>query len=265
MGAEIEGSPMFQVAGTVYDSFMGRYSGPLATPFAEAAGVRTGQTALDVGCGPGALTSRLAELLGPANVTACDPSAPFVSACAERNPGVEVRLARAEALPFVDSSFDAALAQLVLHFVAEPEQAIFEFRRVVRPGGTVAACVWDFSDGMEMLRRFWEAVRVVDPEAPEEARSLRFGAPGELAALLADGGLEQVVESTIQVSSVYLDFDELWNGFLAGVGPAGAFCVAMADEPRERVRDELYLGLGRPSGSFELTAVARCATARVPA
>ena len=260
-----EGARSFLTSGTAYDGFMGRYSRPLADVFADAVCVSRGLTALDVGCGPGALTGVLVDRLGADSVFACDPSAPFVADCAARHPGVDVRLGRAEALPFDDGRFDVALAQLVLHFVSNPEQAARELRRVVRPGGLVAACVWDFAEGMEMLRHFWDAALTVDPNAPDEARTLRFGRQGEIVELFEGAGLEDVVETTLHVSTQYHSFDELWSGYLAGIGPAGAFCVALSDEARAALREVLFRRVGSPAGSFTLGAMARSAHGRVPA
>lgn len=261
---EVEGARTFAVAGTTYDSFMGRYSGPLGEPFVEAAGVAPGATALDVGCGPGALTGTLVSRLGAHAVSACDPSPSFRDACAARHPGVEVKLGRAEELPFDDDVVDHALAQLVLHFVTDPTAAATEMARVVRPGGTVAACVWDFAEGMEMLRFFWDAALSLDPDAPDEARTLRFGRSGEIAELFASVALEDVTESTLDVASTYSSFDELWSGFLAGVGPAGAYCTSLGEAAQEELRGALFLRCGSPDGPLTLRAVARCAVARVP-
>jgi SAM-dependent methyltransferase len=259
---QVEGSKTFGAVGAKYDSFMGRFSRPLADRFADAAGVRQGDTALDVGCGPGALTGVLVQRLGVGAVAACDPTAGFATDCAANYPGLQVELGRAESIPFETGRFDHALAQLVLHFVSDPEQAAAEMMRVVRPGGTVSACVWDFADGMEMLRLFWDAALELDPEAPDEARTLRFGGPGEIARLFESAGMHDVVESTLPVSSTYVGFDELWNGFLAGVGPAGAYCVSLDEDDRQRLRATLYRRLGEPTGSFSLDALARCAVAR---
>ena len=162
----VEGARTFQTSGSAYDRFMGRYSMPLAELFADAAGVEPGQTVLDVGCGPGALTRVLVERLGTDAVAACDPSPPFVEECTARLPGVDVRAGRAEQIPFDDARFDAALAQLVLHFVSDPSAAAAEMRRTVRAGGVVGACVWDFADGMQMLRHFWDAAVALDASAP---------------------------------------------------------------------------------------------------
>lgn len=260
---EVDGARTFGVAGSAYDSFMGRYSIALADRFADAAGVQPGQTAVDVGCGPGALTGVLVERLGAGAVAACDPSPGFLADCEARHPGIECKSGRAESIPFEPGRFDHAMAQLVLHFVSEPEQAAREMARVVRPGGVVSACVWDFAAGMEMLRGFWDAALAIDPDAPDEARTLRFGRPGEIADLFVSVGMSDIVESTLQVSSTYTSFDELWDSFLAGVGPAGSYAVALSDEDRRRLRAELFRRFGSPSGSFTLGAIARCAVARV--
>src|SRR5581483_1879246 len=128
-----------------------------------------------------ALTAELVRRQGHEHVTAIDPSESFVEACRARYPGVDVRLGRAEELPYEDCRFDAALAQLVLHFVSDPDAAAAEISRVVRTGGLVAASVWDFADGMTMLRVFWDAAKAVRPSAPDEATTLRFGREGEIA------------------------------------------------------------------------------------
>ena len=133
----------FEVAAEAYDRFMGRYSVQLAPQLADFAGIAAGQRVLDVGCGPGALTGELVQRLGAEAVTAVDPSEPFVAAAKARHPGVEVQRASAESLPFDDGAFDAALAQLVVHFMADPVAGLREMARVTRPGGVVAACVWD--------------------------------------------------------------------------------------------------------------------------
>ena len=261
---EVSGARSFAVPGATYDSFMGRYSAQLAPGFATAAGVEPGDTVVDVGCGPGALTGHLVAVVGAGAVRACDPSPTFVEACAARHPGVTVELGRAEAIPFPAHVADHAMAQLVLHFVSEPDQAAREMARVVRPGGAVSACVWDFDEGMEMLRAFWDAALVVDPVAPDEARASRFGRPGEIAGLFESAGIVDVVESTIRVTSTYTSFDDLWTGFAHGVGPAGSYCVGLPDDHRRRLRSELLARLGSPTGSFTLGAVARCAVGHVP-
>ncbi len=244
--------PFFHDA-EAYERFMGRYSRPLAHEFARAAGVAAGEAVLDVGCGPGALTCRLAEIVGPERVAATDPSPPFVGACRGEVPGADVQVASAERLPFADGTFDCSLAQLVFHFVGDQAAAAAEMARVTRPGGRVAACVWDFTGGMTMLRSFWDAVREVDPAAPDEVD--RFGGrAGELAALWSETGLEQVVDGSLVVSSRYSDFDELWQSFLGGVGPSGSHLASLDETTRNAVRDAFHRRVGSPVGSFSLTA-----------
>ena len=262
----VEGARSFQQSGDAYDAYMGRYSRQLAPAFADLVGAARGHRVVDIGCGPGALTGVLVERLGVDGVTACDPSPSFVADCAARHPGLDVRTERAEDLPFGDDQFDAAMAQLVLHFVSDPAAAAGEMRRVVRPGGVVAACTWDSgSDGMDLLRHFWAAALRVDPSAPSETGSLRFGGPGEMTDLFAAAGLVDLTETTIRVSSTYPTFDELWSTYLLGIGPAGQWCTAQSDEVRDRVRTELLDVLGTPAGPITLSGMARAATGRVPA
>ena len=136
-------------------------------------------------------------------------------------------------------------------------------RRVVRPGGLVAACVWDFDEGMQMLRHFWDAAMEVDTGAPDEAKAMRFGRAGEVAELFQAAGLVEIEETTITVNATYANFDELWSGFLAGIGPAGAYCNSLTDAQRVGLRTELFTRVGSPTGEFSLDAAARCAKAVV--
>ena len=260
--SEAHGPSTFQVSGEAYDRFVGRYSTPLARAFADVAAVDAGVIALDIGCGPGALTAELVRRLGPGAVAAIDPSDPFVAECRRRNPGVDVRLASGEALPFADQTFDRALSQLVLHFVADPAAAAAETRRVLRPGGIAAACVWDFHDGMRLIRHFWDAALSIDPGAPDEAATLHFGRDGEIGELFTSAGFGEVTTGAIAVEAAYDDFGDLWSGFTGGPGPAGAYCTSLASDQRDRLRDELRRSLGDPHGAFSLSARAWYATGR---
>ena len=260
--SETPGARTFRVSGESYDRFMGRYSAPLAAAFADVLDIAAGQDVLDVGCGPGALTAELVRRLGAEHVTALDPSESFVEECRRRHPDVDVRLGRAEKLPYPDGSFDAALAQLVLHFVSDPEAAAGETKRVVRSGGLVAASVWDFTEGMRMLRVFWDAARAVQPTAPDEQRR-RFTREGEIADLFRAAGLADVTGGALDLGVRYEDFDDLWAPFLTATGPAGAFVASLDDESRARLREEMRERLGSPDGSFTLTARAWYATGRV--
>ncbi len=260
----VEGARTFATSGEAYDAFMGRYSSPLAELFADFAGVAAFGRVLDVGCGPGSLTGVLAQRVGADSVSACDPSGPFAQECAARHPDVEVRQGQAEALPFEDDTFDGVLAQLVLHFVSDPALAARESRRVLRPGGTMAACMWESPDGMQMLRHFWDAAQALDPAVGDNTRTVRFGRPGEIAELLEDAGFVDIRESTLTVETAYSDFAELWAGFLAGIGPAGVHCQSLDTEAQAALRHEMHDRLGSPHGSFSLGAVAISAAGRVP-
>src|SRR4051794_39296756 len=220
----------FDVTADAYDRFMGRFSAPLADPFVDFAGVSPGQQALDVGCGPGAMTARLVTRLGAVGVAAVDPSSSFVDAARARFPGVDVRLAHAEDLPFPDGSFDVALAQLVVQFMSDPVAGLREMARVVRPGGTVAATVWDHADGTGPLSPFWRAVQDVDPAAEDEA-DLPGTRQGHLAELFGSAGLSGIESETLTVRLRFETFEEWWHPFTLGVGPAGDY-VARLDEQR---------------------------------
>jgi SAM-dependent methyltransferase len=257
-----EDDAMFRTSGEAYDHYMGRYSLPLARKFADAAGIETGQRALDVGCGPGALTAELVQRLGAEQVAAVDPSTPYVEACRRRNPRVDVRQAPAAGLPFADDAFDAALAQLVFQFLADPLEAVCELRRVVRSAGVVAACVWDYAVGMTMLAAFWDAAREIDSRAPHEADTLRFGRDGELGVLLLAADLGEVETGALDVEASYADFDECWSGFLTGVGPAGTYCVSLDAGRQESLREACFRRLGSPAGVFTLSARAWYAVGR---
>jgi SAM-dependent methyltransferase len=243
----------FDVGAESYDRFMGRYSAGLAAQMADLAGVRAGQRALDVGCGPGALTRELVARLGPEAVAAVDPSSSFVTAARERNPGVDVRAAAAENLPFDDHAFDAALAQLVVHFMADPVAGLREMARVTRPGGAVAACVWDHAGGQGPLGVFWRAVHELDPAARDES-DLAGAREGHLAELFAAAELDEIEQTLVAVDVEHPSFDEWWEPFTLGVGPAGAYVSGLADRERDRLR-ELCRSL-LPSPPFTLTAQA---------
>jgi SAM-dependent methyltransferase len=237
-----------------YDRFMGRYSSPLAVAFVDRVGVASGQRALDVGCGPGALTRVLAERAGAGNVAGVDPTEAFVEQTRLRVPAADLRVAPAEAIPFEDDTFDRALSQLVFHFVQDPAAAVAEMKRVTRPGGRVAACVWD-REAMTMIRSYWEAAREIDPNASPAGD--RFGSePGQLSGLWHDAGLRDVEDGSLTVSSTYEDFEELWGAMLSAPGPIGVHRASLDDAGREELRAALRRRVGSPQGPFELSAAA---------
>ena len=247
----------FDVSATSYDRFMGRYSRQLSPQLADLAGVEAGQTALDVGCGPGALTAELVERLGPASVFAVDPSASFVDAMAERFPGVAVERAPAERLPFADESFDAALAQLVVPFMSDPVAGLREMARVTVDGGVVAACGWDLAGDCSPLTAFWTGVHVIMPGARDEA-GLKGSGEGQLPAILEAAGIGGVREVALGVEVEHASFEDWWEPYTYGVGPAGAFVGRLDPSTRDRVRAACHEQLG--DGPFTITARAWTAT-----
>jgi len=251
----------FLVPAQAYGRFMGRFSEPLADQFVGVARLGDGQRALDVGCGPGALTARLVDVVGAGSVTAVDPSEPFVEAARARFPGVEVRVAAAEDLPFADATFDASLAQLVVHFMRDPVAGLREMARVTRPGGTVAAAVWNHASGTGPLSLFWEAVRAVDPQ--EEGESDYAGVKeGDLARLFGAAGLTDSEESVLTVHVPFESFEQWWEPYLLGVGPAGVYVAGLDDERREALLAECRRRV--PDGPFEVAASSWCVSATVP-
>ncbi len=260
------GAETFHGPAEAYDRFVGRYAPSLAEALADFAGVERGMSALDVGCGPGALTAVLAERLGPGNVRAAEPSEPFAAACRARVPGVEVAVAAAEALPFPDADFDASLSQLVVNFMADAEAGAREMARVTRPGGIVASCVWDYADGMTLLRAFWDAAREVEPTraSEDEAVVMRWCREGDLAALWQGAGLEDVRSGALVARASYESFDALWAPLPTGVAPAGAFCASLDEDGRAALRDALRRRLGVGEGPFRLDARAWAVVGRRP-
>jgi SAM-dependent methyltransferase len=206
---------------------------------------------LDVGCGPGALTAELVTRLGPAAVVAVDPSEPFVAAVRLRHPGVNVLQASAERLPFPDRAFDATLAQLVVHFMSDPVAGLAEMARVTRRDGVVAACVWDHGGGQGPLSLFWQAARELDPEVDDESQ-LAGVREGQLAGLFEAAGLHEIEEIVLSASLEHPSFDEWWEPFTRGVGPAGAYAASLDAERQARLRENCR-GL-LPDAPFVLTA-----------
>ena len=243
----------FDVAATAYDAFMGRYSQALSPQMADLADITAGQRVLDVGCGPGALTGILAERVGPAGVTAIDPSAPFVAAVRERHPGVEVHHGSAEALPFEDDRFDAALAQLVVHFMRDPVGGLGEMRRVTRPGGVVAACVWDHSGGRGPLGVFWAAARELDPTARDES-TMPGTREGQLLDLFRAAGIRSVEGGALTVRTEHADFEDWWRPYTMGVGPAGTYVAGL--DPTHRDALQALCRSRLPEGPFTLEFLA---------
>jgi SAM-dependent methyltransferase len=239
---------------------MGRYSGPLAPAFADFVGVPAGQRVLDVGCGPGALTAELVERLGADDVSAVDPSESFVEAARVRHPDVDVHQAAAEELPFEDDVFGAALAQLVVHFMADPVTGVREMARVTSEGGVVAACVWDHGGGRGPLSVFWDAARELDAHVEDESR-LAGARQGHLVELFQAAGVRDAQEGDLVVDVEHPSFEEWWEPYTLGVGPAGAVVTRLDSDRQAQLRERCRQTL--PEAPFVVSAHAWAARGRV--
>jgi SAM-dependent methyltransferase len=242
----------FTVGTEAYARHVGRYGAELSTAHADAAGLGAGDRALDVGCGPGVLLAELARRLGTDHVAGADPSEPFVEAARRAVPGADVRVASAERLPFDSGAFDLVLSQLVVNFMSDAEAGVAEMARVARRA--VTSCVWDYAGEMTMLRAFWDAARELDPDAPDEGETMRFGTPDELRELWTRAGLHDVETQALVVSAAYDDFEDYWAPFTTGLAPTGAYCVSLEPPQQAALRDACFRRLGSPAGAFMLTA-----------
>lgn len=241
----------FDVTGDAYDRFMGRYSQPLARLFVDFAAPGSAGPVLDVGCGTGALTAELVHRLGADAIRAVDPSPSFVGVMGERFPAVEVVEANAAALPFESGTFAAALSQLVVHFMDDPVAGVSEMARVTRSGGVVGACVWDHAEGGGPLEAFWQATRALDPGATTEDL-LPGTRHGDLTEIFRQAGLAQIEERALTVRVSHPTFDEWWQPFTLGVGPAGAHVAALGGEAADALRRACLERLGE--GPFHVDA-----------
>jgi len=250
----------FDVPAEAYDRFMGVHSRQLAPQLADLAKLSSGDRALDVGCGPGALTAELVARLGAGSVAAVDPSESFVAAARARHRDIDVRRASAESLPFADHAFDAALAQLVVHFMTDPVAGLCEMARVTRSEGVIAACVWDHAGERTPVSTFFRAAR--DLGLPTRDESARAGArEGHLVELFKASGLRDVEQTVLVARVEYSSFDDWWKPLSFGVGPAGAAYAALRPDQRARVRERCEVLL--PPPPFELASFAWAARGTV--
>jgi SAM-dependent methyltransferase len=242
-----------------YERFMGRWSARLAPLFLDEVGIPDPRRVLDVGSGTGNLTRAVAERWSGCEVVGVDPSVAFVEAARQRAVGrggrVRFEVGRADALPLEDASVDAAVALLVLTFVPDADRAVAEMRRVTRPGGVLAAAVWDYGRRMSMLRMLWDAAARLDPTVVgQDEGTMPLGRPGGLIDLFQRAGLEDVDGGRVAVTTGFSDFDDYWEPFLHGQGPAGAYVAGLSDADRAALRAELAAAVGE--GPFELSATA---------
>ena len=246
-------------SGNAYEPYVGRWSRPVAREFLAWLAVPSGGRWLDVGCGTGALSETILSVASPDEISGIDPSPEFIAFARDRvkDPRVRFDIGDAQALRADSATFDAAVAGLVLNFVPEPGKAVAEMARVTRPGGTVAAYVWDYAEGMQMMRHFWDAAGALDPEAREldEGRRFPLCKPEPLADLFCSTGLEDVEVRAIEVPTVFRDFDDYWSPFLGGKAPAPAYAMSVSQERRAELRDRIRANLPtNAEGEHHLTA-----------
>ena len=259
---------MFSAA-DAYERFMGRWSRALAPLLVEFATIGKGDAVLDVGSGTGALTAAVVAVAPSSHITGIDPAEPYVAFAQARHPGnlVKFEVGDAQRLRFPDSSFDRTLSLLVLNFIPDPAKALDEMVRVTRPGGTVAAAVWDYGHGMEMLRVFWDETIALDPAAAaRDERHMPFCRKGELATLWREHRLRDVSEKALTIRTRFSAFDDYWAPFLDKQGPAGGYVAALSASQREQLRRRLrrrLLGEG-PDRPIVLSARAWAVRGLVP-
>jgi SAM-dependent methyltransferase len=246
--------------GDEYESYVGRWSRRVAEEFIGWLGVPPGRSWVDVGCGTGALTDSITAHAAPASVVAVDRSADFVAhaSAAVGDRRVAFLVGDAASLPLTGARADAVVSGLVLNFLPDPGAAIAELRRVTRPGGTVAAYVWDYADGMQPIRAFWDAAIELAPSARDVDEAVRFPLchPDRLTDLFAGSGLSEVSARSIDAEAAFRDFDDYWQPFLSGVGPAPGYCAALPADQREALRARLLARLS-PSGSGPIAMTTR--------
>ena len=245
--------------GDLYEGYMGRWSRLVAREFIQWLAVPAGCGWLDVGCGTGALSQTVLHLTEPASIKGIDRSEGFVDFAREhvRDDRVRFEAGDAESLTDDSKSFDAVVSGLVLNFIPHPERALAEMKRVTRSGGVVAVYVWDYAEGMQFIRHFFDAAIVLDPKAAEHDEGPRFPIchPDALRQLFESTGLQDVGIRSIEVPTVFRDFDDYWNPFLAGVGPAPAYTISLSEEHRTALREKIREGLPFNSdGSIPLSA-----------
>jgi SAM-dependent methyltransferase len=251
-----------------YESYVGRWSRPVGRRFLAWLGAAPRQRWIDVGCGTGALTETILANGEPAEVVGIDPSPDFLAAAAARvtDPRASFRQGSAQSLPLDDASADVLVSGLVLNFVPDAVAAVAEMRRVVGPPGVVAAYVWDYAGGMQLMQRFWAVAGELDPTVRELDEGLRFSLcrPDALRELFSGAGLTDVAVDEIVVPTVFADFDDYWSPFLGGTGPAPAYAVSLPEADRAALRETLRGRLPvEPDGSIHLTARAWAVRGRV--
>ena len=264
---EVEAKMFTMSAG--YELYMGRWSRRMAPGYVAFAGVKDGDRVLDVGTGTGALASALEAGTKAGRIVGVDPSEGFIGYAKQnaKSGRASFEVGDAQALRFSDAAFDQTMALLVMNFIPDHEKAIGEMRRVTRPRGVVSACVWDYGDGMESLRFFWDEVVALDPAAaPKHERNMKLSREGQLGALWRKTGLVDVQEKPVVIEQAFTSFDDYWGPFLKGTGPGGAYVASLSEERRKQLGARMQARLlgARQDGAFTLTARAWCVRGNVP-
>jgi SAM-dependent methyltransferase len=255
--------------GAAYEPYVGRWSRRVAAEVLRWLDVPAGAHWLDVGCGTGALARTILDTAVPARVTGVDRSAGFAAYARAKTPNPQAcfTVGDAQALPVTDGACDAVVSGLVLNFVPQPARMAAEMARAARPGGIVAAYVWDYAGQMQFMRHFWNAAAALDPAARDLDEGLRFPLcqPGPLQALFEEAGLRSVEVRPVDVATDFRDFDDFWTPFLGGQGPAPGYAMSLSEERRaalrERLRESLPVAL---DGSIPLVARAWAARGTRP-
>lgn len=255
-------------AGDPYEAYVGRWSALVAHEFLAWLALPPSLRWLEVGCGTGALTAAIAAKCAPAALTGIDPSEGFLAkARARMGDRADLRVAHALAIPVANASLDVVVSGLVLNFVPDTGRALAEMRRVVAPGGTIAAYVWDYAGKMELMRQFWDVAAQLDPQARELDEGVRFPLcrPEALDAAFREAGLAAVAAVPIEVPTRFRDFDDYWNPFLGGQGPAPSYAMSLGEDARVRLRERLRARLpAQTDGSIALVARAWAIRGQVP-
>jgi SAM-dependent methyltransferase len=252
-----------------YERFMGRWSRLLAPRFIAFAGVKNGDRVLDVGTGTGSAAAAVEASMPKSEIVGIDPSQGFI-AYAQKNAKTtrsRFEVGDGQALKFKDASFDQTLALLVMNFIPDHNKAIAEMRRVTRPQGIVSACVWDYNEGMQMLRFFWDEAVAIEPAIePKDERHMKLSRQGQLGDLWRKAGLVNVQEAPLAIDQAYASFNDYWEPFTKGAGPGGAFVVSLAADRRQQLEVRMRKRLlgDRPDGPFTLKARAWCVRGEVP-
>jgi len=245
--------------GNSYERFMGRWSHLISREFLSWLAVPSDSKWLDVGCGTGSLTKQILETNQPRSVVSVDASSEFIEFAQQSitDPAVQFRVGLAQSLELASNQFDAVVSGLVLNFVPEPETAVVEMLRVAKPGGTLGIFLWDYADGMEMLRYFWDAAVMLDKNAEALDEGVRFPLcqQGQLESLVAASGLKQIVARPIEVVTHFQDFADYWTPFMGHVGPAPAYVMSLAPENRQKLEERVRSALPIDTdGSITLVA-----------